>query len=458
MDIKQRLEYRQKPVFTQSLQQSIKILELSLMELKNTVDTELMENPVIEEVSNSVSSSGAPDTALALPRPEKTTQDDENSFSFDKETQPSELDNYEKPLPGKKESLTEALLKQLRINAEDERDLRIGSCIIHRIDENGYLRDNIRAVCAEAECNDEEALKMIRLIQTFDPAGVGAGDLKECLLIQLDKIGDHTELTRNLIQNHLQDLATGDLKKLRKKLKCREEELTGAIKKIQSLEPKPGRSYGSDETAYVIPDITIEERDELLNVSTKDDTIPVIRVNPIYKNMLKSKKVDEGTKNFIRQKIQNAANLMRAIHQRKETLTKVVSIIAQTQREALTEGMEKLKPLTLKEIAQRVNVHESTISRIVMNKYVQTPIGIFALRDFFSSCLTTDDGEDVSAQSIKLKVRELIEHEDKNHPLKDQEIAALILQSEKMPLARRTIAKYRNHLKIPPVAQRRRSI
>lgn len=451
MALNQRLEHSQKPIFTQSLRQSVKLLELPLLELKNTIEAEIIENPVIEEVQAS-----SQDIA---PSPAQDSREDETSLaSLDREIAPRELDNYEKPIPGKKESLADVLLRQLRINAKEERQIKIGTIVIHHIDENGYLRDELSSLCAEAECSEEELLDTLKLIQTFDPAGVGAQDVKECLLIQLEKSGNTDPLCRKVVEEYLQDLAGKDMNHLCRKLKCSEEELKTCVAKIRRLEPKPGRTYSSDETAYVIPDISIEEKDGELTISTRDDTLPTIRVNPLYKNMLKSKKVNEETKNFIREKLRNANNLIRAIYQRKDTLTRVISIIAETQKEALLDGMEKLKPLTLKEIAQRVGMHESTISRIVMNKYVQTPTEIFALRDFFSTSLKTETGEDVSSQSIKLKIKELVDSEDKAKPLRDQEIADLLKESEKTPIARRTVAKYREMLKVPPASRRRRSI
>ncbi|MFH0940425.1 MAG: RNA polymerase factor sigma-54 [Candidatus Omnitrophota bacterium] len=447
MALTQKLEHRQKAVFTQSLRQFMKILELPLLELKEVVEAELIENPVIEEAEkNAEAPSGAeaPDGALTEFTPTRIESNE---------------DAYEKAIPGKRENLTEVLLRQLRINAADAEfgeQLRIGTALINNIDENGYLRESLSAVCAEAGCSEEDALKILKLIQTFEPNGVGARDIKECLLIQLDKKQDKDPLARRLIEECLQDLAHKDsLHKVCRKLKCDSEELTRCIEKIHSLEPKPGRGYSNEETAYVIPDITIEEKDDILRVSTKDDSIPVIRVNPTYKNMLRSKKTDEKTKDFIREKLKNAANLINAITQRKETLTRVITIIAETQKEALLEGMDKLRPLSLKEIAEKVSMHESTISRIVMNKYVQTPIGIFPLRGFFSTSLKKEDGEDVSAQSIKFKIRELVENEDKTKPLRDQEIVEQIRETEKLSLARRTVAKYRKILKIPPVSERR---
>ncbi|OIO35976.1 MAG: RNA polymerase sigma-54 factor [Candidatus Omnitrophica bacterium CG1_02_44_16] len=416
----------------------MKILELPLLELKEVVEAELVENPVIEEVPQEALAPGGAEGEFTPTRIE------------------ADEDAYEKAIPGKKEDLTEALLRQLRINAVDEEQARVGTALINNIDENGYLRESLEAICAGSGCREKDALKVLKLIQAFEPAGVGARDIKECLLIQLDKKQDKDPLCRRLIEECLEDLARKDtLHKVCKKLKCDSSELARCIEKIHSLEPKPGRGYSNEETAYVIPDISIEEKDDILRVSTKDNSIPIIRVNPLYKNMLRSKKTDEKTKDFIREKLKNASNLINAIIQRKETLTRVITIIAETQKEALMEGMDKLKPLSLKEIAEKVSMHESTISRIVMNKYVQTPIGIFPLRGFFSTSLKKEDGEDVSAQSIKLKIQELIENEDKTRPLRDYEVVEQIRLTEKLSIARRTVAKYRKMLKIPPVSERR---
>jgi len=383
--------------------------------------------------------------------------EEDGPADFDREVTPKEFANYEKPIPGKKENLNDFLLKQLRINTDDEIELKAGTYIINQLDDNGYLREDLTSVAATVGCNEEEAQAALKLIQSFEPPGVAARDIKECLLLQLKRRGEKDGLIVKVIEEHLEDLASRrNLAKLCKKLKCDEEELNRALEKIHSLEPKPGRSFSDEETAYVIPDITIEEKDNELAISTKDDTLPVIRVNPLYRSMLKSAKVDDATKEFIRQRIVQANSLIHALQSRKDTLVKVVTLIAQTQKEAILEGNDKLKPLTLKEIAEKVTMHESTISRVVMHKYVQTPSGIWRLRDFFSSSLKTTEGEDISSQSIKVRIQELIDAEDKTCPLRDKKIAELINESEKTPIARRTVAKYREALKIPPASQRRK--
>jgi RNA polymerase sigma-54 factor len=452
MAFRQKIEQRQKPIFTQGLRQSVEILELPLLELKETVDTELAENPVIEEMQ-------APAASAAAPEPlEQRMREDEDRSNFNKGTPLKEFDSFENSIPGKKDSLAETLLKQLRINAKDDEEARLGTIIIQQIDENGYLRKDISALTQEAGVNEKDMLQALELIQTFDPQGIGARDLKECLLIQLKKNREKNKLAYSLVENYLPELAGKDLNKLCKKLKCSQEELSQSIAKIHSLEPKPGRSFNYDEVAYVIPDIIIEEKGNELLVSIKDDVIPVIRINPLYRSMLKSEKVNDQTKEFIRERILRANNLIRAIESRKNTLSKVVSLIAETQKEALLEGIEKLVPLSLKEVAEKAGLHESTVSRVVANKYIQAPSGIFTLKDLFSFSLKTSEGEEIAAQRIKSKIQELIEAEDKTKPLKDHEIVCLIKESEKIPIARRTIAKYREGMNIPPTSQRKKPV
>lgn len=449
MAFKQKLEHRQKLAFSQTLQQSVKILELPLLELRTVIETQLVENPVIEEVAAPTIVAGAPEPAAP------NTREDEFPLTFDKEGVTTESEAFEKPLPAKSESLTDFLLKQLRINAKDENQVRLGTLLIQKIDENGYLREDPATIGQETQASQEELLETLRLIQTFEPYGVGARDLKECLLIQLKKKPEINNLALQLVENHLPELADKDLSRLRKKLGCAQEELQSCLAKIHALEPKPGRGFTNDEIAYVIPDITIEEKDNELSIAVKENTLPVIRVNPIYKNMLKSKKVNEAAKEFIRIRIANANNLMRAIQNRKNTLAKVVELIAAIQKEALLEGFEKINPLTLKDIAQAAGLHESTVSRVVANKYVQAPAGIFALKDLFSTSFKTSEGEDIAAERIKSKIRELIETEDSAKPYKDHELVTLIENSQNTRLARRTIAKYREALRIPPASQRR---
>jgi RNA polymerase sigma-54 factor len=450
MALRQRVEFRQKPIFSQSLQMSVKILELPLLELKEAMDKEIGENPVLEEIAPAASPEAPPEASgVVAQRDEGPEPEPSGNFS-------QEYEDYEKPVAAKADTLADFLMRQLRINAADEEQLRIGTNLIDHIDDNGYCHVDLAALSHELGASAEAMAETLKLIQTFDPPGIAASDIKQCLLIQLKRLNDDDPLTRALIQDHLENLPEQDPAWLCKKLKCTADELAASLKKIHRLEPKPGRGFTSEEIAYVIPDVTIELKDDILTVATKDDALPTIRVSQAYKTMLRSKTVDEKTKDFIREKIRNATALMQAIANRRKTLLVISRLIAETQEEALREGLEKLKPLTLKEIAEKAGLHESTVSRIVMHKYAATPVGIFPLKDFFSTALKMDDGTDVSSQKIKMKISEIVDNEDKTKPLKDHEIARMIQESENTPLARRTIAKYREMTGIPPASQRRK--
>ena len=451
---KQRLEQHQKAVFSQSLCQTIKALELPVMELKRLVEAELQENPVLEEVN-------APPVADSLPERLKaaSASEDENDYAgLSREVAPGEVANYERPVPGRKETLSETLLRQLRISARDERQAALGMHIIMHINENGYLAEEIQTPEPPVTFTREEFEETLRLIQTFDPLGVGARDLKECLLIQLRRRQEKDPILLKLIEDYLDELAEHHFDRICRKLKCTREGLAERIHRIHSLEPKPGRAFASDEAVYVIPDVSIEEKDGDLVIVTDDDKVPTVRVSASYRGMLRSPTVDEKTKDFIREKIRNATHLIHTVQTRRDTIRRVVGLVAEIQKEVLLEGMERLKPLTLKEIAGRTGLHESTISRIIMNKYVQTPIGIFPLREFFSTGMKNVEGQDVSAERLKCLIRDLIEEEDKTQPLSDQAIAALLAESEKVKLARRTVAKYREGLHIPSAPKRREDL
>ncbi|MGE5279928.1 MAG: RNA polymerase factor sigma-54 [Deltaproteobacteria bacterium] len=455
MTTRQRFEQRQKAAFSQSLRQTIKALELPVLELRRLVEAELQENPVLEEVQPPASAADSlADRLKAASAPE-----DENDYAgLSREVMPGEIANYERPVPGRRETLTESLLRQLRINAKDEKQMALGMHLIMHINENGYLSEEIQTPEPSISYTRQEFEETLDLIQTFDPPGVGARDLKECLLIQLARRGEKDALLMKLVKDYIDELAEHHFDKICRKLKCSRETLAAKIHKIHSLEPKPGRVFATDDPVYVIPDVFIEEKDGELAVVTDDEKVPVIRVSASYRGMLRTRTVDETTKEFIREKIKNATRLIHAIRTRRDTIRRVVGLLADIQREAILEGMEKLKPLSLKEIAFKTGLHESTVSRIVMNKYVQTPIGIFPLRDFFSTGMKNAAGEDVSAERLRCLVRDIIEEEDKTHPLSDLAVARMLADSENVAIARRTVAKYREAQNIPPASKRKQTL
>jgi len=447
MEIKQ--QFKQKQRFSQQLQQSLAILGLQLLELRNLIETELANNPVLEEVPKKQED-------VPIQTTQSSAEIEETELPYlEKKPPAEEIWTRGKSVPSKKETLFEFLFKQLNIAISDKQKLKIGISIINHLDENGYFKGSTEEIAQLVGCTSEEVEKLLEIIKTFEPQGVGAKNLKECLLIQLDKLKKPHPLAHQIIQDHLDDLAKKNYSNIIKKTKASQTEITEAVKQIIHLEPKPGRSFYSEEIPYIIPDATIEEKDNTFLITVRDEQLPHIFINPKYKKLLSDKNSDEETKNFIRQKLNNANNLIRSIKQRNTTIYKVVRLILDVQKQALTEGMDKLKPLTLKEIAKQIGLHETTISRVVMNKYIQTPYGMFALKEFFSGGLKSQEGQDISSQRIKLKIQELIDEENKQKPLSDMEIAEIIKSAEKINLARRTVAKYREQLKIPPKSKRR---
>jgi len=450
MEIKQQLKQRQR--LSQHLQQSLRILGLPLLELRSLIESELAENPVLEENPRKEEIASQPTATSKIDEAEPNQID----LPFqEKKSAIEESWTKESTIADKKENLYDFLSKQIHIAISDQQQLKIAITILNNIDENGYFKGSVQEIAQLIGCHETEVENTLGLIKKLEPAGVGASNIKECLLLQIKRLKKPNPLALQIIENHLDDLAKKDYQKIIKKLKVTDQDIARAVEQILHLEPKPGRSFSSEQISYITPDAVIEEKGNDFVITILDETIPNIFINPRYRKMLNDKNLDEQTKNFIRQKLNNAQNLVRAIKQRNNTIYKVIESILSIQKDALIEGMNRLKPLTLKDIAKNVGLHETTISRVVMNKYIQTPYGIFALKDFFSGSLTSQGGEAVSSQRIRLKIQELVDNEDKSKPLSDQLIVKIIQQEEKINIARRTVAKYRERLKILPKSQRR---
>ncbi len=356
----------------------------------------------------------------------------------------------------KKVSLHEVLLRQLGMFSDTDEQLKIGQEIISNIDKNGYLKASVEEMASILNTSAEKVEDTLRLIQQFEPPGVGARTLKECLLIQLDLLNEDDPLIRKIVDSHLEELAKKNYALIARSLKEPLENIMPLIKKILRLNPKPGANYSLDEIERVIPDIVVTEKENgALEIDINSENLARLKINKTYIEMLKNNELDEKTKEFLTNKLRKAVELLRAISKRQSTLRRVVEAVLDVQKEALKEDISQLKPLTLKEIAQKLNLHESTVSRVVMNKYVQTPYGIIALKDFFSSHIHDKNGQAVSSSQVKSLIRELIEREDKKHPLSDQDISNLLLKQNNLNIARRTVAKYREELKILPTSLRK---
>ena len=426
MELRQRLELKR--LLIPQLQQSLKILTLSTLDLKAMVEEELVNNPFLEET--------APNKKVVSKPP-----------SSGRGLTSEELD-YRLSLVTKKSSLQDVLLRQLGMFAAIDEEIRIGQEIIGNIDENGYLKATLEEIAKSLAVAPENVENALKLIQQFEPAGVGARTISECLLIQLELANEKDPLLMKIVGFHLEDVAKKNYTLIAKALKEPQEKIEPLIKKILKLDPKPGRNYSSEEIQHVIPDIIINEKDEDLELTINNEDIPDLDISQTYKDMLKDVNLDPATKEFLTQKMRNALEFLRAISKRQTTLRRIVETIVEVQQDAIRNNLSHLKPLTLQDVAQKIEMHESTVCRAIMNKYVKLPYGVVALKDFFSSRIHNQSGEALSSNHIRKLLKDYIGKEDKKHPLSDQEISRLLLNEKNLKVPRRTVAKYREELRI----------
>lgn len=430
MEIRQRTELRR--LLVPQLTQSLKILTLPLLDLKIIVQEEVTNNPLLEES-----------------QPKNTLSELSYRSSLPQNQLDSQYLEFRLGLLTKNISLQDILLKQLGIFTNTDEELRIGQEIIGNIDENGYLKALLEEIANTLNVTMDMAENVLKIIQQFEPAGVATRTVSECLLIQLKMANEDDPLMAKIIECHLEDIAKKNYSHIAKALKEPLDKVEPLIKRILRLNPKPGRNYSAEEMQRIIPDVIIEQKDEdNLEISINNEDVPSLNINKTYRDMLKKNDLDHKTKEFLTNKLRDALELLRAIFKRQRTLRKVIEIVAQIQQDAIKDGLSHLKPLTLQEVAQKINMHESTVSRTVMNKYVQLPWGMVALKDFFSSHIHDKNGQSISSSHIKGLIRELIENEDKKHPLSDEDISKILLNEKNLQVSRRTVAKYRDELKI----------
>lgn len=468
----------QKLIMTQEMRQSIEILQLTAMELNGLIETEIMENPVLEfnEVSIKevvpVNEDGGPlkgEQVKEEPAPEQQPKEEiqwdeyfhsmENSDYRGQTQSGGEADDefgFEK-FTSQEKTLYEYLhfqFNMLEKNLSDQ-EKRIGEYLIDCIDDNGYLIIDMDYVKSILEVDEETVQKMITIIQGFDPSGVGCRNIEECLLIQLRQMGyDDDEVFMDIVRNHLIDLADNQFKRIAQDTGLSVEDVYEFKEVIKTLEPKPGREFScSERVSYVIPDGSIEIVNDELVVKVNDVSAPRLRINNYYKGLLKNPDKNDETKLYLEKKLDSAAFLIKSIEQRRDTIKKVITAIAESQRSFFFEGVGDLRPLTLKTIAETIDVHESTVSRAIRGKYIQTPKGTFALKFFFKRGYTQGE-EDRSSDAIKRYIKEFIDQEDKKKPLSDQKLSEL-LQEKNLDVARRTVAKYREALLIQPSSKRK---
>jgi RNA polymerase sigma-54 factor len=472
MAIQQKLHARlvQKLILTPSLQQAIKLLPMSTIELAELLNQEMVENPMLEEVPTE---DGAPEAAATTPEaePEKpkteqpdTWDDADYAYFFGeyldegyRPRQPQEV----KELPpientlSSKSSLSDHLLWQLNLQTTDEKLREIGAQIVGNIDDDGYLVASVDEISAVGGWDSAEVERALEHVQTFDPIGVGARDLPECLLLQIRHLGLGGTPAETLVRDHLRLLQNHRIPDLARQLGIEVDEVKAHIELIKNLDPKPGSRYSPAESQYVIPDVYIAKTDEGYKAVLNEDGLPQLRISPVYRRLLdKGGEASDETRAYVKDKFRSALWLLKSVDQRQKTILKVATSIINFQRGFLDSGIEHLKPLVLRDVASDIGMHESTVSRVVNNKYMHTPQGVYEMKFFFHSGINSTEGESVSSVTIKQRIRKIIEAEDQRRPLSDSKIMS-ILQREGLALARRTIAKYREELKIPTSNQRK---
>lgn len=486
LDLRLTTRLGQRPVMTPQLQQAVKILQLPRGELDTLIDQELAENPVLERVTDDEAifddgraNGEAPDSANRLdggaddsPRHDEIdwqtylrTYNDNADLPLLPRTRYDADDDDRANAPEDRlprtESLAEHLAWQLRFRALSAEDERLASLVIGNLDVDGYLETGVEELAAAAGVGPAEVEAVLRVVQSCDPRGVGARDLKECLLLQLDAAHEPDEagrdealrtLAADVVRDHLPDLETRRYARLAERLGVEPAAVQRARKLIAGLEPKPGRQYGAGDVRYVTPDVSVHRVGEEYLVTLNEEGLPRLKVNAAYRNLL----ADGGeAKAYVQDKLRAAAWLIRSIHQRQRTLLGVAQSLVRFQRDFLDRGVAHLRPLVLRDVADDVGAHESTVSRAIADKYIATPRGLYPLKKFFATGLKRRFGDDVSAESVKVRIREMIAAEDPRRPLSDDAIAKRLARGD-VPIARRTVAKYRESLRILPSAKRKR--
>lgn len=453
----------QRLILTPSLQQAIKLLPLTTLELAEVLDQEVMENPLLEEEpveeTKTVEEIAQEETA-ERERPDDPLKEIDIERFFedyfdngaDRRTRPSEVPEVA-PIEN---TLTESpdlydhLLWQLRMTEADEATLEIGEAIIQNLDEDGLLRVSLEDVAAMGPWPMEAVEATLGLVQALDPPGVAARSLTESLRIQLRVLGLENSPADVMVRDHMKQLQSHQYPEISRHMGLSADEVAHHLEIIRGLSPRPGAGYSAKRSDYVLPDVFVVKEGEEYKIVLNDDGLPKLRISPTYRRLLDHKEPgSEETRAYVKDKLRSALWLLKSVDQRQRTIYKVAESIVRHQRAFLDHGVTHLRPLVLRDVASDIGMHESTVSRVVANKYMHTPRGVYEMRFFFHSGITSTMGEAISSVTIKDRIRKMIEDEDPSRPLSDSRIAD-VLGAEGLPLARRTVAKYREELRIAP--------
>lgn len=487
LELKQSLNLRlqQTLVMTPQLQQAIRLLQLNRMELVDAIQAEMEQNPALEEELRPEPSALEEEAAILkedpamlqpvreVEKPKEVSGDSQAANEIDWTQWLESYNSYSPPGAAPKaegnedlptleqtlkasETLQEHLLWQLHMAKLVDADISIAEEIIGSLDENGFLSGEhiTEEIAIRLKVSVEHVERVLGLVQQLEPLGIASRDLKECLLIQLRVSGNKNKLAEKLVQEYLPELEKRNYQGIAKKEEVEIEAVGEALKIIQRLDPRPARNFGGEDSIYITPDIYVHKIGDEYVIVQNEDGLPLLRVSKYYRAALANGMSSEA-KSYVNEKLRSATWLIRSIHQRQKTIYRVMESILKFQRDFFDKGIHELKPLILRNVAEDIGMHESTISRVTSNKYVHTPQGIFELKYFFNSSINTMEGEDsVASASVKHRIKQIIEVEDPKHPLSDQAIVE-ILSKEDIDIARRTVAKYREALGILSSSKRK---
>lgn len=414
---------------TQELRQAITMLQYNVQELSEFLYEQSLENPLIE---------------MGCFNREKKSKSSNMGKQLENGMEIYSVDSM---------TIQQYLLNQLRYYSIDETERKMISYIILSLDENGYLKESNEELAALLSAPVLKIGELMEIVQSLEPAGVGARDIRECLTLQLKRLQNKSELAELITGKYFDYLVKKDWRKLLKLLKCSKEELQEAVRIITSLQPKPGLAFSSEKPMYIVPDIAVKRDGEQLVIQMNERNMPKIEIHSEYSELLHNSEREVAS--YVSEKYQHVQWIMRSLKQRKQTLLQVMEVITEKQRDFFMNGPHHLKPLSLKEVAEILGVHESTISRATRNKYVQTPHGLLEMKSFFSNAVVTTDDEAVSTRRVKQFIQQFVEKENKTKPLSDQKISNMLEEEHEVVVSRRTVAKYREQLHIPASSLRK---
>jgi RNA polymerase sigma-54 factor len=464
------IEQSQKLVMTPELIQAIQILQFNTQELDSYVEEQLLTNPILE-ITASTPAESEKNTEEFQVKNDDFSAKDNNEFDWAEHFKEKEYDdisykqweyNAEKSeytyeqFVSSEITLVEHLMFQLQFAPIKQSCRAIGRYMIESLDENGYMTLSVEEIAKEFGVETEKVAIVLDAIQNFEPAGVGARSLKECLLIQLRHQGKVDPVVKEVINHYLEDIAGNRLNNIAKALGVSVKEIQEVSDLIKGLEPKPGRQFGSaNETRYIVPDVTVEKVDSEYIVTVNESSAPKLTISPYYQRMLIDSDKESNISKFLTGRLNSALWLIKSIEQRRQTIYNVVSAVVKYQIDFFDKGPKYLKTLTLKQIADEVGIHESTVSRSINGKYMQSPRGIYEIKFFFTSGVSGNSGEGIASESIKTFIREIVENEDPKSPLSDQAMVEMLTERG-IDISRRTVAKYRDEMNLPSSSKRKR--